>query len=117
MKENKIIEYCDTCNRDVEIPRVGGRCPFCGKYLYPCSLCDMDKVDCNNCEYYNKENVFKRHLEKNKEYIKDRLFNILNGTTFEELTAKNLQEIADDLKEIEILENFLKSDDFKKLKK
>lgn len=114
---NDIVEFCDNCNKEVVIPKNGGKCPYCGKWLYPCSLCDMDKVDCNNCKYKNKTEIYKKHLEKNKEHLMDRLFNILNGTGFEKFTAKNIQEIADDLKEIEILQEFLKSDDFEIIEK
>ena len=61
----------------------------------------------------NKKELFEKHLKDNKQQLKDRLFEILNGTGFEKFTSKNLQEITNDLKEIEILLEFLNSEDFK----
>lgn len=65
----------------------------------------------------NKKELFEKHLKDNKQQLKDRLFEILNGTGFEKFTSKNLQEITNDLKEIEILLEFLNSEDFKILDK
>lgn len=61
----------------------------------------------------NKKELFEKHLKDNKQQLKDRLFEILNGTGFEKFTSKNLQEITNDLKEIEILLEFLNSEDFR----
>ena len=49
--EDEIIEWCDKCGMESVISNNGGYCKHCGKYLLPCSLCDMDKVDCDNCKY------------------------------------------------------------------
>lgn len=49
--EDEITEWCDECGMESVINKNGGYCEHCGKYLLPCSLCDMDKVDCNNCKY------------------------------------------------------------------
>lgn len=57
-----------------------------------------------------KKKLFLKHLEGNREYLKDRLFNILNGNGFEKFSSRNLQEITNDLKEIEILEDFIKNE-------
>ena len=46
--EDEITEWCDECGMESVINKNGG---YCEKYLLPCSLCDMDKVDCNNCKY------------------------------------------------------------------
>lgn len=62
-----------------------------------------------------KKDLFKNHLENEKENLKNRLLSILNGNSLEKLTSKTLIEIAQDLKEIETLQNFVNSDDFKKL--
>lgn len=53
VSEDKITEWCDECGMESVISKNGGYCEHCGKYLLPCSLCDMDKVDCNNCKYKN----------------------------------------------------------------
>lgn len=59
---------------------------------------------------------FINHLRKQKEQLKERILNIINEeNSFENFTSKNLQEIANELKEIEILENFVLSDDFNKI--
>lgn len=59
---------------------------------------------------------FINHLRKQKEQLKERILNIINEeNSFEKFTSKNLQEIANELKEIEILENFVLSDDFNKI--
>lgn len=62
-----------------------------------------------------KKDLFKNHLENEKENLKNRLLSILNGNSLEKLTSKTLIEIAQDLKEIETLQNFVNSDDFEKL--
>lgn len=43
-------ELCPHCNEEVLINRKGGKCSVCGHFLKPCSLCDMDKVNCNECK-------------------------------------------------------------------
>lgn len=53
VNENEITEWCDECGMESVISKNGGYCEHCGKYLLPCSLCDIDKVDCNNCKYKN----------------------------------------------------------------
>lgn len=47
----KIYEWCDNCGQEVKISIKGGNCKFCGHFIFPCSLCDMDKVNCNECEF------------------------------------------------------------------
>lgn len=53
VSEDEIVEWCNNCENESVISRNGGYCEHCGKYLLPCSLCDMDmdKVDCNNCKF------------------------------------------------------------------
>lgn len=63
----------------------------------------------------NQKNLFKKHLLVAKQSLKDRLFEILNGTSFEGFTSTKLQEIANDLKEIEILLDFIDGNDFKRI--
>ena len=46
----KITEYCPYCNDETEIEETGAVCSYCGHFLKPCSLCDMDKVKCNECK-------------------------------------------------------------------
>lgn len=56
LQKTKIIEWCNWCGNETEINYNGGKCTHCGKYLLPCSLCDMDKVNCNNCIYERRLN-------------------------------------------------------------
>ena len=44
-------EVCPHCNVEVLINRNGEKCKYCGLFLKPCSLCDMDKVKCNECKF------------------------------------------------------------------
>lgn len=48
-KEDEITEWCDCCGQETRIKNTGGYCKYCGKWLKPCSLCDIDKVKCINC--------------------------------------------------------------------
>ena len=45
-----VYEWCDNCGQETKISNKGGKCKCCNKFLLPCSLCDMDKVKCNNCK-------------------------------------------------------------------
>lgn len=47
------FEWCDECGQESEISINGGKCEHCGKFLLPCSMCDMDKVNCQNCKFKN----------------------------------------------------------------
>ena len=51
----RIDEWCDNCGMDTRISENGGNCEYCGKFLLPCSLCDMDKVNCKNCKFEKGE--------------------------------------------------------------
>ena len=44
-------EVCPHCNVEVLINRNGEKCKHCGKFLLPCNLCDMNKVNCNECKF------------------------------------------------------------------
>lgn len=63
----------------------------------------------------NKKELFLKHLDVSRDNIKDRLFYMLNGESIETLSSRTLQNIADDLKEIELLQDFLNSTDFEKI--
>lgn len=52
--KDRIIEYCDNCGQETEIDRNGGYCEHCNSWLKPCSLCDMDKVNCANCKKFER---------------------------------------------------------------
>lgn len=49
-EEQYTTEWCDECGMETEISIYGGYCSHCGKYLLPCSMCDMNKVNCSKCE-------------------------------------------------------------------
>lgn len=51
----KTFEWCDECGMETEINENGGHCEYCGKFLLPCSLCDMNKVKCNECKFKKEE--------------------------------------------------------------
>lgn len=63
----------------------------------------------------NKKELFLKHLDVSRDNIKDRLFYMLNGESIETLSSRTLQNITDDLKEIELLQDFLNSTDFEKI--
>lgn len=42
-------EWCPYCGEDVEISSTGMTQCKCGKWLVPCSMCNMDNADCENC--------------------------------------------------------------------
>lgn len=50
-KQLTTIEWCDKCGQENEISSSGGYCKHCGKWLRPCSICDMNIVDCNFCKF------------------------------------------------------------------
>lgn len=52
--KDRIIEYCGNCGQETEIDRNGGYCEHCNSWLKPCSLCDMDKVNCANCKKFER---------------------------------------------------------------
>lgn len=49
--ENVIHELCGKCSEEVEIKESFEVqiCPSCKESIYPCSMCDMDRVSCNYC--------------------------------------------------------------------
>lgn len=48
-------ELCPYCENEVEISSEGKSiCPICGKEILPCSMCNMNEVDCNKCNYQLK---------------------------------------------------------------
>ena len=61
MSKNKIdliIEYCAFCEREVSIPsNKKSHCPCCKNVILPCSMCNLDELNCNtDCPYSsNKE--------------------------------------------------------------
>lgn len=49
---NTTNELCPHCNNEVEIINdKPSKCPVCGETILPCSMCDMDKVKCNDCKF------------------------------------------------------------------
>lgn len=62
----KIVEWCPHCGQETEIDRLGGKCEHCGHFLKPCSLCNMDIVDCSKCEKDKTLQYMKKAIEKSK---------------------------------------------------
>ena len=52
-------ELCPHCDEVVviEAKRKLQKCPNCGRNIYPCGLCNMDKVKCSHCPYDKEENL------------------------------------------------------------
>lgn len=48
----KIQEWCSNCCQEVTIDAEFKEqvCPNCGEIILPCSLCDMDTVECSKCK-------------------------------------------------------------------
>ena len=46
-----IEEWCPRCEQEVKIKRgfIKQNCPICGRKILPCSLCDNNEINCNNC--------------------------------------------------------------------
>jgi len=57
----KTTEWCDVCGMETEISQYGGYCDYCGKFLIPCSLCDMDKVNCSECELAWQDTIYPQY--------------------------------------------------------
>ncbi len=53
--EDVIFELCPSCSNDTKISRKGGYCEHCGRWIKPCCLCNMDKVNCSQCPYESQE--------------------------------------------------------------
>ena len=45
-----IYETCPYCDDEVKIKKTGGNCPNCNHFVKPCSLCEMDVVNCGLCD-------------------------------------------------------------------
>lgn len=47
-----VDEFCPYCEEEVSFYaeyQTYATCPVCQRAILPCSLCDMDKVNCNDC--------------------------------------------------------------------
>ncbi len=53
--EITITERCPECDTETKISNNGGFCEHCGKWVKPCSMCDMDSVNCKKCPYECKD--------------------------------------------------------------
>lgn len=53
--KDKTVEWCSECGQESEISIYGGYCKNCEKWLKPCSICDMDNVNCNLCKFGGNE--------------------------------------------------------------
>ena len=54
--DNKVSELCGNCGQEVFIDcDIIGICPFCGKEILPCSICDWDNINCQNECPFRKE--------------------------------------------------------------
>lgn len=53
MEEKTINELCPNCGHENIFALTDNHfliCTNCGFALAPCSLCNMDRADCNNCK-------------------------------------------------------------------
>ena len=50
--ETIINELCPRCESEVTLDKVFQiqECPSCGKPIKPCSMCDMNQVNCDECK-------------------------------------------------------------------
>lgn len=56
-------EVCPYCDQQVIIANTGiSKCPNCGKWIVPCSMCIMEEVNCNSC---TAEKIAKARNEQN----------------------------------------------------
>lgn len=65
-------EMCPECGAEITVPVVGGRCPVCGHWAKPCSVCHWDGADCKNCPYKEGDTVtgyLNKALEKVEEAL------------------------------------------------
>ena len=53
----KTYELCPYCGEETQITEFGGKCKNCGRFLKPCSLCDMENVNCEKCKFDMKGNI------------------------------------------------------------
>lgn len=48
-----VTEQCPWCENEVELevehPKQFVKCPECGRWMKPCSLCDCDVDECMEC--------------------------------------------------------------------
>lgn len=51
MKYKYTYELCPNCEEEVKLKAefIKQICPSCKEEILPCSLCDMDQVDCSKC--------------------------------------------------------------------
>lgn len=53
---NTTTELCPICEWEVEIPAdYPSNCPKCENRILPCSMCNMDQVNCSECIYEIRE--------------------------------------------------------------
>lgn len=70
----KIIELCENCNEEIEITKKGGYCSNCGAFVKPCSLCDNNKINCNDCIFDKNKKDIVKYKNILKEFEKNNIF-------------------------------------------
>ena len=110
----KIYELCSNCGQEIEIEKNGGICKYCGKYNFPCSLCDNNKINCNECKFEKKEGI-KYLIEGTKDGLWQ--LNAFDFTKIVEYKSGNVEKIFEDIAEKttkkasqEIFIDFIKND-------
>lgn len=55
MDMSKVTEWCQNCGSEVSIESEMKlqECPYCGKYIVPCTMCNHDTCNCDLCEIGN----------------------------------------------------------------
>ena len=68
MRTDTFTELCPNCGKENEFKYIGRAaiyfCQHCRETLIPCSLCDMDIVNCDECKANRKQARFINHLEE-----------------------------------------------------
>ena len=61
---NTTFELCPICENEVEIPADHpSNCPKCNNIILPCSMCNMDQVDCRKCIFDTGEVLTDKHMK------------------------------------------------------
>ena len=66
MSNETFYEWCTSCNEEVELPAIMAvyKCPNCGEFILPCTLCDIEgQTNCENCDYSKCIEIWRKERE------------------------------------------------------